>query len=84
MAVYLISFLFFVVLAYVVVLAIVAPQIAITEKDCPRSTAAGEDWLFPMVIADRSYDGYVARMATTGLGHKAIDTTLMGAYIACS
>jgi hypothetical protein len=58
-AVYLIIFLLPVVLAYVVVLAVITSQVAVTEKDCSRSTATGENWLFPMVVAERSYDGHI-------------------------
>jgi len=46
-----------VVLAYLVILAVAASQVAVAEKDCPRPAAAGEDRLLPVVVAEGGYDG---------------------------
>jgi hypothetical protein len=57
MAVYLIGFLLLVVLAYLMVLAVAASQVAVAEEDCPRPPAAGENRLLPVVVAEGGYDG---------------------------
>jgi uncharacterized membrane protein len=60
MAVYLIGFLLLVVLAYLVVLAVAASQVAVAEKNSSRPPAAGEDRLLSMVVAEGGYDGHEA------------------------
>ena len=40
-AIYLVGFLLLVVLAYLVVLAVTASEVAVAEEDCPRTPVAG-------------------------------------------
>jgi hypothetical protein len=53
--IYLIGLLPLPVLAYLVVLAIGTPHIAIAKEHCARPAGARDSWFLPMVGANRRY-----------------------------
>jgi hypothetical protein len=82
MAVCFVVFLFLMILAYLVVLAIAAPQVTVTEKYRSRPTATGKNRLLPAMLAERGYDGEFSGTAETSFALKAVGAALAGAYIA--
>jgi len=81
MAIHLLGLLPFPILAYLVILAIDTPHIAIAEEYRPRPLTSRKSWLLTMVSANCSNYGQISRMAKPQFTFKPIDPTLAGADV---
>ena len=80
--VHLVQALFLVILAYLVILAINAAQVAIAKKNGARTPPPREGWLLPVMGTERSYYRQSAGMAEATLAFQPINTTFSGADVA--
>jgi len=74
MEIHLLRLLLFPVLAYLIILTIDTPHIAIAEEYCPRPPTSRKNWLLTVVSTDRRNYGQISRMAKPQLAFKAIDS----------
>jgi hypothetical protein len=76
MSLNLVAFLGFIVLAYLVILAVDTAHIAIAEEHCPRPATAGKHRLLSMMSTDRRDNWPATGMTEASLVLQTIDPAL--------
>jgi hypothetical protein len=80
--IHLLGLLLLPVLAYLVVLAIDTPHVAVAEEHCARSLGSRYSGFLAVVSADRRHYRQIGRMAKTALVFQPIDAAFSGTDIA--
>jgi hypothetical protein len=82
MSLNLMALLGFIVLAYLVILAIDTSHIAVAKEHCPRPATAGKSRFLTMVSTDRRDNGLASRVTKPPFPLQTIDPAFPRTYIA--